>query len=51
VLDVTPQRVQMDYYVTGDRRDPDAGSSWSASWATTADSNTVHAVASPVGRG
>ena len=49
VLDVTPQRVQMDYYVIGDRRDPNTGSSWSASWATAADSNTVHAVATPVG--
>jgi len=48
VLDVTAQRVQMDYYVIGDRRDPDAGSSWSASWATAADSNTVHAVSEPV---
>jgi alkaline phosphatase D len=51
VLDVTPQRVQMDYYVTGDRARPDAGSSWSASWATAAGSNTVHAESRPVGRG
>jgi alkaline phosphatase D len=51
VLDVTPARVQMDYYVTGDRRDPDAKSSWSASWATAADSNSVHPVAAPVGGG
>jgi alkaline phosphatase D len=52
VLDVTPARVQMDYYVVGDRRDRDAGSSWSASWATAADSNTVHPEPAPSrGRG
>jgi alkaline phosphatase D len=51
VLDVTPARVQMDYYVTGDRARRDAGSSWSASWATEAGSNTVHAVSAPVGSG
>ena len=49
VLDVTPARVQVDYYVIGDRRDPDAGVSWSASWATEADSNAVHPVSGPVG--
>ncbi|WP_374458113.1 alkaline phosphatase [Nocardioides sp.] len=48
VLDVTPERVQMDWYVVGDRADRDASSSWSASWATRSGSNKVQAVSAPV---
>ena len=49
VLDVTPERVQMDWYVIGDRADRAAGSSWSASWATRSGTNKVQAVSAPVG--
>ena len=48
VLDVTPERVQMDWYVVGDRADRDAGSSWTASWATRSGTNRVQAVSAPV---
>lgn len=48
VLDVTPERVQMDWYVVGDRADRDAGSSWTASWATRSGTNRVQAVSQPV---
>ena len=50
VLDVTSKRTQMDYYVITDRRDPKATSAWTASWATHADTQQVHAVDGPVGR-
>jgi len=49
VLDVTPERVQMDWYVVGDRADRTAGSSWTASWATRSGTNKVQAVSAPVG--
>jgi alkaline phosphatase D len=48
VLDVTPERVQMDWYVVGDRADRSAGSSWTASWATRSGTNKVQAVSAPV---
>jgi alkaline phosphatase D len=48
VLDVTSRRTQMDYYAVGDRRDRRAGSHWSTSWATDANSQRVHAVDGPV---
>jgi len=50
VLDVTPARVQMDYYVIGDRAEQRTGSSWSTSWATDAGSHRVRAASAPVGR-
>ncbi|MFF9053607.1 alkaline phosphatase D family protein [Streptomyces erythrochromogenes] len=34
VLDVTPERSQMDYYVISDKRRPDATSAWSRSYRT-----------------
>ncbi|MFJ9765689.1 alkaline phosphatase D family protein [Streptomyces erythrochromogenes] len=34
VLDVTPERSQMDYYVVSDKRRPDATSAWSRSYRT-----------------
>lgn len=49
VLDVTPRRTQMDYYVIGDRREPRAAVTWTASWATAANSQKVHPVDAPVG--
>ncbi|HSE10279.1 MAG TPA: alkaline phosphatase D family protein [Nocardioidaceae bacterium] len=48
VLDVTPSRTQMDYYVLADRTDPDSTASWTASWATVAGTQQVHPVESPV---
>jgi alkaline phosphatase D len=48
VLDVTSRRTQMDYYVIGDRADRGAGASWTASWATDASTQRVHAVDGPV---
>lgn len=49
VLDVTPERVQMDWYVVGDRADRNAGAWWTASWATRSGTNKVQAVSQPVG--
>ena len=48
VFDVTPARAQMDYYVIGDRADRDAGSAWTASWATRSGTSKVMPVAQPV---
>ena len=48
VLDVTSKRTQMDYYMIGDRADKGAGVHWATSWATTANSQQVHAVDRPV---
>jgi alkaline phosphatase D len=43
VLDVTAERTQMDYYVISDRTDPRASATWTASWATDADTQQVRA--------
>jgi alkaline phosphatase D len=48
VFDVTPARAQMDYYVIGDRADRNAGSTWTASWATRSGTSKVMPVAQPV---
>ncbi len=48
VLDVTSRRTQMDYFIIGDRADKDTGVSWTASWATDANTQQVHAVDGPV---
>ncbi|WP_036225737.1 alkaline phosphatase [Marmoricola sp. URHB0036] len=48
VLDITAKRAQMDWFVIGDRADKNAGVTWSVSWATTAGSQTIHAVDGPV---
>ena len=48
VLDVTAARTQMDYYVISDRSDPGATASWTASWATDANTQAVHPVDAPV---
>jgi alkaline phosphatase D len=48
VLDVTPARTQMDYYVISDRRDPAATSSWSAGFAVPAGTQRVRQATGPV---
>ena len=48
VLDITAERVQMDWFVIGDRKDPRAGVSWTASYATAAGTSTVVPVDHPV---
>jgi alkaline phosphatase D len=48
VLDITPQRTQMDWYVIGDRKDRKAGASWTASWATDATTQQVRPADGPV---
>ncbi|MFF5209648.1 alkaline phosphatase D family protein [Streptosporangium sp. NPDC000396] len=49
VLDVRPERVQMDWFTISDRTDPGARSSWLASFATTSGSQKVRRVHSPAG--
>ena len=41
VLDVTPERAQMDYFVIEDKTDPDTGARHEASWQTLAGSGQV----------
>jgi alkaline phosphatase D len=41
VLDVTPERVQMDWYVLIDRLDPESAAVWSTSWQVPAGSTAV----------
>jgi hypothetical protein len=38
----------MDYFVIGDRKDPKAGVSWTASWATDANTQKVRPADGPV---
>ena len=49
VLDLTPERAQMDWFVISDRADRNATISWTTSFATRAGSNRVVAVDRPVG--
>ncbi len=49
VLDVTPARVQMDWYVIGDRRDPHTGARWSRSFACEAGTQRLRRAAAPAG--
>lgn len=48
VLDVTPARVQMDWYVIGSRTDRRTPATWSRSFATRAGTNKLVAVDGPV---
>lgn len=48
VLDVTPARVQMDWYVIGSRTERNTPATWSRSFATRAGTNKVVAVDRPV---
>jgi alkaline phosphatase D len=50
VVDVTPHRLQMDYYMISERADRNATTRCIQSWATAADSQRVHQVVDgPVG--
>jgi alkaline phosphatase D len=49
VLDVTPERAQMDWFALEDKTRPDSGASWTASWATATGSGTVAPADGPVG--
>jgi alkaline phosphatase D len=48
VLDLTPARTQMDYYVISDRRDRAATSAWSTSFVVTAGTQRVQQASGPV---
>jgi alkaline phosphatase D len=48
VLDLTSQRAQMDWFVIGDRKDPNTPITWSRSFATKAGTGRVVEVGSPV---
>ena len=50
VLDVTPERVQMDWYVVIDRLDPQSAAVWSTSWKVDAGSTKVAAGVRPARR-
>jgi alkaline phosphatase D len=49
VLDITSQRAQMDWFVIGDRADPDTPVTWTRSMATKAGTGRLHEVDGPVG--
>ncbi len=48
VLDVTPERAQMDWFVLEDRTQRDTPVSWDTSWVTTTGSGTVAQAEAPV---
>ncbi len=48
VLDITPKRAQMDWFIIGDRAEKSTGLTWTTSWATTAGSQVVRQVEGPV---
>jgi alkaline phosphatase D len=41
MLDVTPERVRMDWFVLIDRLDPESAAVWSTSWRVAAGSTSV----------
>jgi alkaline phosphatase D len=49
VLDLTPKRAQMDWFVIGDRADKDTDVRWEASWRTRSGTSRIEPVDSPVG--
>jgi alkaline phosphatase D len=49
VLDVTPARVQMDWFVIGDRKDKGTGLAWTASFASDSGTQKLRPVDRPVG--
>jgi len=51
VLDVTPDRAQMDWYVISSRTDRNASVRWETSWHTRAGTAKVERAAGPVGGG
>ncbi|MEV4337221.1 alkaline phosphatase D family protein [Streptomyces sp. NPDC049590] len=48
VLDLTPERAQMDYYVLSDRTAPDARSTWARSYRTRSNTQKVERTYDPV---
>lgn len=48
VLDLTPERAQMDWYVIGDRADRTTAITWSVSYATRTGTGRVESVEEPV---
>ena len=48
VLDVTPARAQVDYFIIGDRKDRNAGLTWERSYQTRTGTAKVVAVSKPV---
>ena len=49
VLDITPARVQMDWFVIGDRADRRTGLAWTASYASDSGTQKLRPVDKPVG--
>jgi alkaline phosphatase D len=49
VLDVTPERAQMDWWVVADKTRRDTPAHWSSSWATDAGTQRVRPAEAPVG--
>lgn len=47
VLEVTPSRLQMDWYVISDRADPQATAAWSTSYSVEAGTQRVQKVSAP----
>ena len=48
VLDVTPARAQMDYFIIGDRKDRNAGLTWETSYQAKSGTSKVVRVSKPV---
>lgn len=48
VLDVTPERAQMDWFIIGGAADPNADLTWTRSYATNTGSSVLHQVGKPV---
>ncbi len=49
VLDITPERAQMDWFIIGDRADKNTGVEWTQSWRTLSGTSRVQQVDRPVG--
>lgn len=49
VLDLTSERAQMDYFIIGDRQDPNAGITWTRSYQTKSTTAKVNGASKPVG--
>ncbi|WP_280882467.1 hypothetical protein [Streptomyces pseudovenezuelae] len=48
VLDVIPERAQVDYYILSDKKSPTATSSWTCSYRTRSGTQKVERVDAPV---
>jgi alkaline phosphatase D len=49
VVDVTPERVQTDFYFISDRTDPEATQAYASGWQTAAGTNQVTEAPEPIG--